>query len=69
MKLKPGLVLLIAPLALSFGLLVDQIIASETHAPSRQQEIQVETVDQPNADHKEVENTPTSDISEIIAFR
>jgi len=65
MKLKPGIVLLIMPVALSFGLWVDQMIAQETHERARQQEIRMETVDQPNADNKDGESTPTS---RIIAF-
>jgi hypothetical protein len=66
MKLKPGIVLLIAPLALSFGLWVDQMIAQETHDPARQQEIRIETVDQPNADNsQDKESIPTA---RIIAF-
>lgn len=66
MKLKPGLVLLITPVALSFGLWVDQMIAQETHDPARQQETRIETVDQPNADNsKDRESTPTA---RIIAF-
>lgn len=69
MKLKPGIVLLITPVALSFGLWVDQMIARETHAPARQQEIRIETVDQPkNADSKDSESTSTSGTTGIIAF-
>ena len=65
MKLKPGLVLLITPVALSFGLWVDQMIAQEMHDPARQQEIRMETVDQPRADNKDDESTL---VSKIVAF-
>ena len=69
MKLKPGIVLLIMPVALSFGLWVDQMIAKETHNAARQQEIKIETVDQPkDADHNNSESTSTSGTSGIIAF-
>ena len=66
MKLKPGLVLLITPVALSFGLWVDQMIAQEMHNPARQQETRIETVDQPSADNsQDRESIPTA---RIIAF-
>lgn len=67
MKLKPGIVMLIAPVALSFGLWIDQMIAQETHNTFRQPEIKIETVDQSNTDHK-IESAQVSEPSSIIAF-
>jgi hypothetical protein len=65
MKLKPKTVLLIAPVALSFGLWIDQMIASERYAPARQHEIRIETVDQQKAGDQEEKSTL---ISKVVAF-
>ncbi len=65
MKLKPKTVLLIAPVALSFGLWADQMIANEGPASARQNEIRIELVDQQEADDKEDKSTF---ISRVIAF-
>jgi hypothetical protein len=65
MKLKPKTVLLIAPVALSFGLWIDQMIASERYAPARQHEIRIETVDQQKSGDQEEKSTL---ISKVVAF-
>jgi hypothetical protein len=65
MKLKPRTVLLLAPVALSFGLWVDQMIASERYAPARQHEMRIETVEQQKAGDPEEKSTL---ISRVVAF-
>lgn len=65
MRLKPKTVLLLAPVALSFGLWVDQMIASERHAPARQHEMRIEIVDQQKAGDQEEKSTL---ISRVVAF-
>ena len=65
MKLKPRTVLLLAPVALSFGLWADQMIAWEGPTSARQDEIRIELVDQQEAGDKEEKSTF---ISRVIAF-
>ncbi len=63
MKLKPKIVILFAPIALSFGLWVDHIADWQAHAPATQQEVRIEMVNQSEADDSEVKTLPLKKIA------